>query len=207
MSRSIQDQVLARLRAKGRGAICVPADFLDLGSRAAVDQALSRLVRAGPLRRLARGVYDLPKLHPRLGPLSPALPQVAQAIARSTGSQLQISGAQAANQLGLSTQVPARVAYLTDGPSRTVQVGTRAIDFRHAAPRNLAGAGTPAGVVFQALRHVGRRGLTPDVVAQIRSVVRDEDRRSVAKHLSSAPAWMRPALRSIAEPDDRASAA
>lgn len=207
VSRSVQDQVLARLRAKGRGTICVPADFLDLGSRAAVDQALSRLVRAGALRRLARGVYDFPKLHPRLGSLSPALPQVARAIARSTGSQLQVSGAQAANQLGLSTQVPARVVYLTDGPSRTVRVGARAIDFRHAAPRNLAGAGTPAGVVIQALRHLGRDGLTPDVVAHVRSLVRDDDRRSVAKHLSSAPAWMRPALRSIAEPVDQASAA
>lgn len=207
MSGSIQDKVLARLRAKGRGTVCVPADFLDLGSRAAVEQALSRLVRAGALRRLVRGVYDFPKIHTRLGPLSPALPQVARAIARSTGSQLQVSGAQAANQLGLSTQVPARVVYLTDGPSRTVQVGSRAIEFRHAAPRSLAGAGTPAGVVMQALRHIGRGSLTPDVVAHVRRLVRDDDRRSVAKHLSSAPAWMRPALRTIAEPADRASAA
>lgn len=207
MSGSVRSQVLARLRAKGRGTVCVPADFLDLGSRAAVDQALSRLAQAGTLRRLVRGVYDLPKTHPRLGLLSPSLPQVARAIARSTGCQLQISGAQAANRLGLSTQVPARLVYLTDGPSRTVRVGKRAIEFRHAAPRNLAGAGTTAGVVIQALRQVGRDGLTPDVVARVRSLVRDDDRRSVAKHVSSAPAWMRPALRTIAGPTEHASAA
>lgn len=203
--KTVQDQVLKRIRAKGRGAVHVSADFLDLGGRAAVDQALARLARAGTIRRLARGVYDFPKQDPRLGTLSPSLARVAAAIARSTGSQIQVSGAQAANQLGLSTQVPARLVYLTDGPTRTIQVGNRAIAFRHAAPRKLAGAGTAAGVVMQALRHLGRDGVTPDAVARIRQVLRKVDRAAVSRHAAMAPAWMRPALNAIATPEKRAA--
>jgi len=183
--------------------VFVPVDFLDVGGRAAVDQALARLARAGTIRRLARGVYDFPRHDPRLGALSPSLVRVAAAIARSTGSQIQVSGAQAANQLGLSTQVPARLVYLTDGPTRTVQVGNRAIAFRHAAPRKLAGAGTAAGVVMQALRHLGRDGVTPDVIARIRQALRDDDRAVVSRHAAMAPAWMRPALEAIAAPEER----
>ena len=203
--KTVQDQVLKRIRAKGRGAVHVPADFLDLGGRAAVDQALARLARAGTIRRLARGVYDFPKQDPRLGALSPSLARVAAAIARSTGSQIQVSGAQAANQLGLSTQVPAQLVYLTDGPTRTIQVGNRAITFRHAAPRRLVGAGTAAGLVMQALRHLGRDGVTPDVIARIRQVLRDDDRAAVTRHAAMAPAWMRPALEAIAAPAQRAA--
>ncbi len=201
--KKIQDQVLARIRAKRRGAVHVPADFLDLGGRAAIDQALARLARAGTIRRLARGVYDFPKQPPRLGALSPSLARVAAAIARSTGSQIQGSGAQAANQLGLTTQVPAQVVYLTDGPTRTIRVGNRSIAFRHAAPRKLAGAGTAAGVVMQALRHLGRDGVTSDVISQIRQVLSDDDRASVNRHAAMAPAWMRPALEAIAAPAQR----
>lgn len=181
----------------------VSADFLDLGGRAAVDQALARLARAGSIRRLARGVYDYPEIDPRLGALAPSLARVAAAITRSTGSQLQVSGAQAANQLDLSTQVPARLVYLTDGPSRTVCVGNRAIEFRHAAPRTLAGAGTAAGVVLQALRHLGRDGVTPSVVARVRRALRADDRAGLIRHEAVAPAWMRPALKAIAAPAKR----
>lgn len=197
--KSIQDQILARIHGRGRGGIHVPADFLDLGSRAAVDQALARLAKTGRIRRITRGVSDFPKRQPKLGMLSPSLALVAAAIARSTGSQLQISGAQAANRLGLSSQVPVRSVYLTDGPTRTIQVGSRAIDFRHTAPRTLTGAGTAAGLVIQALRHLGRGGGTPDVVAKIRSTLQEDDRKVVAKHVSGAPAWMRPLLLQIAD--------
>lgn len=197
MAKPVKDRILDRIRAKPRGTVFVPSDFLDLGSRAAIDQALSRLAGTGTLRRVARGVYDCPRQHPRLGALSPSLPRVAAAIARATGSRLQIAGAQAANQLGLSTQVPARLAFLTDGPTRTIRVGNRAIDFRHASPRTLAGAGTAAGIVIQALRHLGRHAIAPDVVTQVRSVLRGGDRKAVGAHVSHAPAWMRPALVAI----------
>ena len=147
---SVPDRIMKRARASGRGGVFTPSDFLDVAGRAAVDQALSRLVKGGKLRRLARGLYDFPKVHPKLGPLSPAPDDVAQALARETGSLVQIAGARAANVLGLSAQVPAQSTYLTDGPSRRVVLGKRVVDLRHASPKHLIAPGSPAGTVVQA---------------------------------------------------------
>src|SRR3984893_12723653 len=135
---SAPDRIMRRARATGRGGVFTPSDFLDVAARAAVDQALSRLVKNRKLRRLVRGLYDFPKVHPKLGLLSPTPDDVAQALARETGSLVQISGARAANALGLTTQVPARSTYLTDGPSRRVVLGKRVVDLRHASPKHLS---------------------------------------------------------------------
>ena len=138
---------MKRVRASGRGSVFTPSDFLDVATRGAVDQALSRLTKAGDLRRLARGLYDFPKTHPKLGALSPSPNDVANALARETGSNLQIDGPQAANALGLSTQVAAQSRWLTDGPSRRVVLGKRVIDLRHTSPKHLIAPGSPAGTV------------------------------------------------------------
>ena len=111
--------------------------FLDLGSRRAIDVALHRLVRAGSIRRLARGVYDFPQEHPQLGPLSPPPDAVARAIAGRDRVRLQPAGAYAANTLCLTQQVPAKVVFLTDGASRTVTVGGTTIQLRRTTPRNM----------------------------------------------------------------------
>lgn len=194
---SVPDRVMKRVRASGRGSVFTPSDFLTVGARSSVDQALSRLVKGGQLRRLARGLYDFPKLHPKLGALSPAPDDVAQALARETGSQVQIAGARAANALGLSTQVPAQSTYLTDGPSRRVVLGKRVVDLRHASPKHLIAPGSPAGTVVQALRHVGpvRAADVAQIAAQQLSA---NDKKTLASTAFQAPAWMRPTLVSIA---------
>ncbi|WP_439896115.1 DUF6088 family protein [Rhizobium aegyptiacum] len=194
---SVPDQIMKRARANGRGGVFTPSDFLRIAGRAAVDQALSRLAKSGRLRRLARGLYDLPKIHPKLGPLAPAPDDVAQALARETGSQVQIAGARAANALGLSTQVPAKSTYLTDGPSRRVVLGKRVVDLRHASPKHLIAPGSVAGTVVQALRHVGpvRAADVMHVAAQRLSA---SDKKTLASTAIQAPAWMRPTLVSIA---------
>ncbi|WFU52014.1 DUF6088 family protein [Sinorhizobium terangae] len=188
---------MRRARARGRGGVFTPSDFLDVAERAAVDQALSRLVKAGKLRRLARGLYDFPKVHPQLGPLSPTPDDVAQALARETGSRVQIAGARAANALGLSTQVPAKSIYLTDGPSRRVVLGKRVVDLRHASPKHLIAPGSAAGTVVQALRHMGavRARDVAQIAARRLSV---SDKKKLASTAVQAPAWMRPTLVSIA---------
>ncbi|WEX91546.1 type IV toxin-antitoxin system AbiEi family antitoxin domain-containing protein (plasmid) [Sinorhizobium garamanticum] len=188
---------MRRARAGGRGGVFTPSDFLDIAARAAVDQALSRLVKGGKLRRLARGLYDFPKVHPQLGPLSPTPDDVAQALARETGSHVQIAGARAANALGLSTQVPAKSVYLTDGPSRRVVLGKRVVDLRHASPKHLIAPGSAAGTVVQALRHVG--AVRARDVARIAAPrLSASDKKILASTAVQAPAWMRPTLVSIA---------
>lgn len=193
---SVPGQIMRRARAGGRGGVFTPQDFLDFGARTAVDQALSRLVKNGSLRRLARGLYDFPAVHPQLGPLAPAPDDVAQALVRETGSRLQIDGARAANALGLSTQVPAKHTYLTDGPSRRVVLGKRVITVRHASPKHLLAPGSVVGTVVQALRHVG-----PARAADVARIASDRlsarEKKTLAAAAVQAPAWMRHTLVSI----------
>lgn len=194
---SVPSRIMKRAQAAGRGGVYTPNDFLDVAARAAVDQALSRLAKTGKLRRLARGLYDFPRVHPTLGPLSPAADDVAQALARETGSRVQITGARAANALGLTTQVPAKNTYLTDGPARRVVLGKRVVDLRHASPKHLIAPGSPAGTVVQALRHVGP--VRAAAVAQVASrQLSASDKKTLASSAIQAPAWMRPTLVLIA---------
>ncbi|QQM32698.1 type IV toxin-antitoxin system AbiEi family antitoxin domain-containing protein [Martelella lutilitoris] len=178
---------MKRVRARGRGSVFTPSDFLTVGARSSVDQALSRLVKGGQLRRLARGLYDFPKMHPKLGALSPDPDDVAQALARETGSQVQIAGVRAANALGLSTQVPAQSTYLTDGPSRRVILGKRVVNLRHASPKHLIAPGSPAGTVVQALRHVGPAGAA-DVAQVAVRLLSASDKKTLASTVVLGPA-------------------
>src|SRR5271168_5651932 len=151
-TQSIDSRILARIHGRGRGSVCVPGDFLDIGSREAVDLALHRLARKGTIRRLARGVYDFPKEHPVLGPLSPSAEAVAHALAGRDRTRLQPAGAYAANILGLSEQVPAKAVFLTDGPSRTVRIGPTTIQLRRTTPRNMEAADRLSGLLIRACR-------------------------------------------------------
>jgi hypothetical protein len=178
--------------------VLVPGDFLDIGSREAVDLVLHRLARRGTIRRLARGVYDFPKQHPVLGLLSPAAEAVARAMAGRDRTRLQPAGAYAANALGLSDQVPARAVFLTDGPSRTVRIGPTTIQLRRTTPRNMAAAGRLSGLIIQALRELGREHVTPARVEHLKRTLPADKRRDLLKDLKLAPAWMHPILRDLA---------
>ena len=177
----------------------VPGNFLDVGSRQAVDVILHRLARKGTIRRLARGVYDYPKQHPKLGLLSPSADTIAQALAGRDRTRLQPAGAYAANALGLSEQVPARAVFLTDGPSRTVKVGHMTIQLRRTTPRNMAAAGKLSGLLIQALRALGEAHVTPERIAHLKRRLPPEERRGLLKDLRLAPAWMHRIFRELAE--------
>jgi hypothetical protein len=195
------DRILARIRRKGRGWIFTPKDFVDLGSRAAVDQALLRLTKDGSdglrIRRLARGLYDYPRRHPALGILSPDPDAVAQALTRSTGSRLLPSPSKAANMLGLSTQVPAQNIYVTDGRSKTVKIGNQVIRLKHAASSKMALANSLSASVVQALRSVGRKKVTNDQVKQIARAVPKGAKQDLARLSPAAPDWTRPIFKKI----------
>src|SRR5580658_1373023 len=108
--KSTSDSIVRRIRGHGRGWIFTTSEFLDLGAESALKKTLSRLSRDRIIRRLTRGVYDYPRIHRKLGILSPNPDDVAAALAASTGSRVQISGGRAANLFGLTTQVPAQLA-------------------------------------------------------------------------------------------------
>lgn len=199
--KTVAGQILRRVRGRGRGTVFTPSDFFDLADRATgvIDQTLSRLARRGTIRRIGRGLYDYPRSNSRLGVLSPAPDAVARAFARKTHSTLQVGGAQAANALGLSTQVPAHTIYLTDGPSRHITIGRSDIHLRHASPRHLIAAGTLAGTVVQALRYLGRDAV-PAVVDSVAPRLSSADRDRLVRAAPIAPGWMQHALKRIADP-------
>lgn len=198
-TQSIESRILARIHGRGRGSVLVPGDFLDLGSREAVDLALHRLARKGTIRRLARGVYDFPKEHPVLGLLSPSADAVAKALAGRDRTRLQPAGAYAANALGLSEQVPAKVVFLTDGPSRTVTIGPTTIQLRRTTPKNMAAAGRLSGLLIQALRELGQEHVTPARREHLKRTLPADKRKELVKDLPLAPAWMHPIFRELAE--------
>jgi hypothetical protein len=197
---SVDSQVLARIRRQGSGTVFTPADFVDLGPRNAVDLALSRNARAGAIRKLARGVYDLPRRDVRLGDLSPSPDDVASALAGRDGARLQASGAHAANLLGLSDQVPVRLTFLTDGRSRRVQLGQQQIILKHTTPRQMATAGRISGTVIQALRWLGQDHVDDRVVVTLRRRLSDADKRQLQQDLRYAPTWVANVMRRVAAP-------
>ena len=195
----IDNKVISRIYGHDRGWVFTPADFSDLGSREAVASALKRHRQSGRIRQLARGVYDFPRTNPALGMLSPSPDAVAKALAGRDAVRLQPSGAYAANLLGLSTQVPMKIVYLTDGRSRTVQLGKKQIILKQTTPRNMATAGRISGLVIQALRHVGRQHVDEEIFARLDRRLNADDRKQLMKDVRFAPAWIADIMRRLGQ--------
>ncbi|MFL5386886.1 MAG: DUF6088 family protein [Longimicrobiaceae bacterium] len=187
---AMTDKIMRRVRGKGRGSVWTPMDFLDNGSRASVDQALSRLVKQGLLRRLARGVYSYPRMSRRLGALTPSPDVIATALVNSRHCRIQVSGARAANELGLTTQVPAKAVYLTDGPARAVRVGRQEIRLKHVPSTRLVAAGTKAGMVLEALRHLGP-DVDPRTIKRLGTQLSRRDKQTLNQNLRAVSARVR----------------
>jgi hypothetical protein len=198
----ISDKIMRRMRSHGKGRwVCTPKDFLDIGSRAAVDQALSRLVRAGQLRRVGRGLYDLPRISPTLNRPAPAdLDSAVAAVARRDNIRVMPDGLVAANRLGLTNAVPAKADYVTDGATRTVKVDGWTIRLRHARPTIMNWAGRPAAPVVQALRWLGPRAVDdPQTVTILRKRLPDAVKRDLVKGVRALPDWAIPVVHKIAD--------
>ncbi len=195
---SLSRKIKGRVYRRGKGWVFTPKDFLDLGNRAAVDQVLSRLTKAGVFRRLDRGLYDFPAKHPLLGILSPDPDLVAQALARLTGDSIQVSGARAANLLGLSTQVPAKLEYLTTGPAKTCQIGKQTIRLKRMprqTPRNCLD-GTLLAI--NALLYLGKTGVTDAVVHRLQNILPTKEKKALVSTIGVVPDWLVPSIKEIA---------
>jgi len=197
---SIDSKILSRVQSHGMGWVFTPAHFDDLAGRATVSIVLKRHTDAGTFRNLARGLYDYPKTDPQLGLLQPTIGDIANALAGRDEIRLQPSGAYAANRLGLSTQVPMKVVYLTDGRSRTVQIGKRQILLRNTTPKNMAAAGKISGLIIQALKHLGKDQVDDHVIDQLDRRLDDTARKQLLKDIRSAPAWIADIFRKLAQP-------
>lgn len=171
------------------------SSLLSFGSRAAVDQALSRLTREGAITRITRGVYVRPEVSRFVGAVLPEPLKVVQAMAHEHGEVVQVHGAEAARRLALSTQVPTTPVFLTSGPSRHFRIGKLEVVLKNVSARKLALAGRPAGVALTALWYLGKEQMTPEVVKTIEAGLAPEEFTALCAAKSQMPAWMADTIR------------
>jgi hypothetical protein len=196
----MRDQIVARIERLGEGKAFSAKDFLDIASRGTIDMALSGLTRNGTIRRIRRGLYDMPKINPALGgKLSPDIDEAARAVARRQRWKIVPEGAWAANLLGLSTQVPSKIIYLTDGPNNEVPIGRRSIYFKHARPKALAGLDGKIALVVQALRHLGKDKVGNQEIATLRTKLSSAERKKLVKDTRFGVDWIYEVAKRIAE--------
>lgn len=199
---TMKQQILSRIERMPKGTVFSPKDFLDIASRGTVDMTLKSLLAEGTIRRIRRGLYDIPRNNPELGGnLTPDIDEAARAVARKHRWKIVPDKSWASNLLGLSTQVPAKIVYLSDGPSTEVQVGRRKISFKHTRPSMLAGLDTKTGLVVQALRDLGKDEVGASEIRRLRSQLSPAERRKLVKETKYSVAWIYDIARKIAEED------
>jgi hypothetical protein len=200
MDQSSENRILNRIRGTGSGWSFSPRDFLDLGERATIDSALHRLTAKGQVRRVIRGIYDYPRYSELLKQqLSPDIDQVARALARKFRWRIQPSGATALNLLGLSTQVPARAVYLSDGPDKSFKVGNPTLAFEHTALKEAGFKLAESGLIVQALKSLGQERITPEVISKIRTWLPTSLRPRILTDTKTATGWVYSIIQQIAQ--------
>lgn len=200
-AKTVADAVRRYLKKLKPGTVFTPAELVHarLGSEDAVRQALGRLASTGDVRRLSKGYYDLPRVNPRIGVLSPTPEAIIEAHARKTGATIERPEVEAANKLGLTTQIVARPVYRTNLFPRDLNIGGQRIKLRTAGPRSLAAkADDPAELVIDALHAIGKAHITDVEVAKLREFVREHRlKKELRQRARRAPSWMLPIIDEI----------
>jgi predicted transcriptional regulator of viral defense system len=199
MDNSLVNRVLARIYGVGRGGVFTPKDFLDLASHDTVRQILSRLVHAGTIRRLLRGVYEYPAFSAVLNaPASPDPDAIARAIARAHGWTIFPSGETALNMLGLSTQVPARWEYFSDGPTKKYEWAGGTLILKHRANKETTALSPKTALVVQALKTLKQDHVDDRVLAALRTRLNARDRTRAVREARYATSWVYEIIKRLA---------
>lgn len=180
--------ILAFAASLPEGATISAKELLHLGERAAVDQALSRLVKRQKLIRVRRGMFAL-QVKTRFGERAPSVEAVVEQIAETTGETVSESGATAANKLGLSTQNPTRQIYWTSGRSRQLKLGAQTVELRHVASWQVRAPHSKAGQAFRAMAWFGKVEAR-QVLTRINTQLSCEERKELFNLRGSAPTWL-----------------
>lgn len=188
---SIEDKIEKSIKAKPRGTLLFADDFSQHGSPEAVRQALKRLNTQKIITRIAQGIYVRPQQSEFIGEIMPSVEDVAQGIAKRDKIKIVPTGTHALNLLGLSTQIPLKLVYLTDGAPREIQIGKRSIKLKKTTPKNLIAKGKISKLAIQALREVGQKELTEELKQKIIDLLKKEKKKELEHDISLAPVWIR----------------
>lgn len=177
-----------------KGQPFIGTKFSSLGSRSAINKALSTLVFSGLIVRVARGVYMRPKFNRYIGQVRPSPLTVMKVITTANGETIQVHGAEAVRRLGLSTQMQVVPTYYTSGSSREISIGAASVRLKHVSKDRLQHAGTNVGLVLTALHYVGKRGMSQEILSKINEMLSEEELRKLLD--CKMPKWMRSSLTS-----------
>ena len=191
MTFTIENQILDKVKKAKRGSLFFGDSFLSKENSEGVRKALQRLVKKGELIRVATGIYARPEIDPVIGAVTPGIDAIATAIAKRDKARIVPTGVYALNRLGLSTQVPLNVVYLTDGTSRKVKIGNRTISFKHASPKNVATIGEISTLAIQALRTIGKEKVSLEEIEKIQQLLKKEKPTHLQNDYRLAPEWIR----------------
>ena len=195
---SVEDKILARIKSHGRGWAMTNGDFGDLAKTATIDWSLYRLKDKKIIRPLLRGIYDYPRFSELLKEeMAPDMEMVARAIARKFQWNILISGNAALNYLGLSTQVPMRLTYFSDGPTRQYEISSRTIEFKHISLKEARFANIKSEIIVQALRELGAEYITAEIINKIRNFIPASERNKILKDTQFTTDWIHDKIKLI----------
>lgn len=190
--KSIEDKMLSKIYGYGKGYAFSSSDFIQDFSINNIDKALSTLTKQNKIRRIARGLYDYPKYSEFLKQdLNADIDQAARAIARKFNWQIEISGESALNLLGLSTQVPAKYIYLSNGPNRVYMIqDTMNLEFKKSALKNIGFKYKESSIIVQALKSLGKENITNDTISKIKAYVDPKFYEKILADTKTATTWI-----------------
>lgn len=190
MTESVQNRIENKIKSMKKGSIIFPSNFDSIGNVEAVKKSLLRLKNKKFLVRLAHGIYLYPKQDKLLGVLYPSIEDIANAIADRDKARIIPTGIKALNQLGLSSQIPINIVFLTDGTARTIVVGNRTLKFKRTTPKNLAVKGEITSLVIQALKEIGKDNVTEEQLKRIKNHLKLEKKEIIEHDTKLASAWI-----------------
>jgi Family of unknown function (DUF6088) len=194
---SIQTMIWNTLQQGEKNKIFFPIDFAKFGSDEGVRQGLARLVKAGLLIRLAQGIYFYPTEDAEFGILYPPIEAIAEAVALRDNARIIPTGVQALNRLGLSTQLPLKALYMTDGSPRTLRIGNRTIDFQKKSAKILGIQNKMLIMLVSALQTLGKENITPEMHFKLKEILVKNPSNEWLQELDKAPAWIRKLIENL----------
>jgi predicted transcriptional regulator of viral defense system len=194
MSKSIEKQVLDKIKRSSRGTLFFVDNFTKIANAKSANKALERLVNSGEIERVTQGIYVRPVIDNYIGKVLPSIEQIAVAIAKRDRATVVPTGSYAMYKLGLTTQVPLNIVFYSDTSARKIKIGKQTITFKKASSKNLAFVGEISTLAIQALRTIGKDQASAEEIKQIKKILKNENSKHLQHDLQLAPVWIRKLL-------------